>query len=72
MFANGTVYPEHRKGLCPSCGEDGNPEGGAVYIEDGYAYQNCYCTECGAAWEDSYKLFSYIITEEGVKHEESI
>lgn len=44
--------------LCPNC-EKSAVEGQDVTIDEGFAYQECYCTECEATWTDVYKLSHY-------------
>ena len=43
---------------CPVC-ESTMVEGGHVDINNGHAYQNITCTDCGASWKDVYKLQQY-------------
>ncbi len=44
--------------LCPACGK-GNVEGGPVEIDEGTALQEVSCIDCGADWNDHYKLISF-------------
>lgn len=40
---------------CPICGSD-SIEGGPVQVDDGIAWQEIVCAECGNNWNDLYKL----------------
>jgi hypothetical protein len=40
---------------CPSC-LSSNIEGGSIDIDQGRAWQNVSCTECGLEWTDGYQL----------------
>jgi hypothetical protein len=44
---------------CPVCRSE-IIEGGPLYVENGYTYQDMACTDCGAEWVDEYKLVRYI------------
>jgi hypothetical protein len=51
----------HRHGaLCPFCGAD-STEGGSVNIVEGCAIQGMWCNDCGAEWDDEYKLSGYSV-----------
>lgn len=41
--------------VCPVCGSD-QIEGGSIDIDNGMAYQNCYCNDCQEEWTDEYSL----------------
>jgi len=51
-------YQEARGLKCPNC-ESRSIEGHDVEIDAGFAYQNCFCTECHSQWTDEYALNGY-------------
>ncbi len=42
-------------GKCPSC-ESGDIEGGSLETDGNEVHQGVTCLDCGATWEDRYKL----------------
>lgn len=47
---------------CPVCNND-QIEGGFVDVNEGFADQHMTCSDCGAQWVDSYKLFRFTDVE---------
>lgn len=45
---------------CPYCEDSANFDCGSVKIEEGAAYQQCTCRNCGRTWTDSYHLAAVI------------
>jgi hypothetical protein len=41
---------------CPVCGSTSCTGTGGVEIDTGGAWQNIECEDCGATWQDQYKL----------------
>jgi len=54
-------YTERAYAKCPFCG-DSRIEGGSISIEQNYAHQDVFCTECDAEWSDSYRLEGLLVT----------
>ena len=46
---------------CPSCRSD-EIEGGFVEVDSGHCWQPVFCHECGAEWNDIYKLSDIEVT----------
>lgn len=44
--------------ICPVC-ESGMIEGDVIDINEGRAYQDITCTECGSSWTDVYRIEKY-------------
>lgn len=51
-------------GRCPVCNST-QIEGHSVEIDSNMATQSVTCLECGAAWDDQYKLMGYANLEDG-------
>lgn len=51
-------YVEEGGTFCPYCGSR-QLEGGSVTVDAGEAWQGISCNDCGAAWQDQYKLVGY-------------
>ena len=58
-------YVKEEGHQCPKCKTFGNIAGGPFDVEDGKAYQEVWCEECGAFWSDVYKLAGYENFTEG-------
>lgn len=43
--------------LCPFC-QSSQIVAGHIEINDGYAFQPIFCSDCGKDWEDNYTLTS--------------
>ena len=53
-------YVMHEGCRCPNCGkEDGVESNSRVQTDASIAWQECYCTKCGAEWNDLYDLTGY-------------
>lgn len=50
-------------GECPRCGSD-EIEGEEITIENGQAFQDVSCFQCGLRWQDQYLLNKFIILED--------
>lgn len=56
-------YLDHRGVQCPVC-KSHDISGGFVEVDDGGAWQQITCVDCGFVWQDSYKLVA-IADEQG-------
>ena len=63
LFAGELAPVVHPLGQCPACGGDAS-DGSEVEIDDGFAMQQCICSQCGTSWTDTYELKSSIIDED--------
>jgi len=50
--------------VCPVCGKE-SVDGGFVEVSQIAAHQECSCMECGAVWQERFKLDSCVITDRG-------
>lgn len=50
-------YLNHDPASCPSC-KSRNINGDEVQIDNTTAFQEVFCMNCGAAWQDNYSLSS--------------
>ena len=57
-------YVEVKGTKCPACGSI-ELEGRSINIEGGSARQGMCCLDCGAFWEDVYKLEGYDLLNKG-------
>ena len=51
-------YAEKGGVVCPKCQSE-EIHGDRIDIDEGYAYQRCYCTVCNTEWTDEYKITGY-------------
>lgn len=60
-------YASHEFSKCPMCG-CADPQGGSIEVDAQTATQEVTCPECGAAWNDLYRLVGFEVVEEGNSH----
>ena len=53
---------------CPSCDSE-EIEGELPWIDRDMALQEVSCLECGAVWEDTYRLEGYALCRGGEQHD---
>lgn len=55
---NNLKYVEKFGLCCPAC-ESKNLDSGSIQAEAGVAWQNVWCNDCNAKWQDVYSLTGY-------------
>ncbi|MCG7584588.1 hypothetical protein [Photobacterium sp. OFAV2-7] len=48
---------------CPCC-RNHQTEGGGLTVKDDRAYQPMFCPDCGAEWQDIYRLEQRVLKED--------
>ena len=56
---NSEEYAKNRGVVCPQCGSEHLNAEGQLEADFGVAWQNCFCEDCDARWQDVYELTGY-------------
>jgi hypothetical protein len=58
-YLSDAEYIKSGGNTCPNCRRKGTLEGGNVEVSGTEAYQTVICIDCGAKFEDVFKLIGY-------------
>ena len=56
-------YVRNEGNACPFCGSESIETRGSIESDSGVCWQDVACAECEKAWQDVYKLHSYIVLD---------